>query len=380
MLLTNKGAVRLIVYDKEFNRLGEVGRFSSLIWPTAYNDYSTFELNVPNNKENIELLKEGNIIFPAGKNNDRAAFIEIVKGDRTEDGVKKLNIKGRTLESILLKRIVWGTVNYTNKNPSTIAYDLVDKCFINPENEKRKISYLRNAKDKMLGSKITYQKTGNTVYDAVKDLFEADNLGFRCKVSPEEKIIEFEVVQEIDKTINSDSPIVLSTDTQDIKTDSYYINIQDEKNVALVAGEGEGVERKTIIVGNDSLSGMDRNELYIDARDLQSENEDTGTTMTNEEYENLLKQRGEDRLSENARIESYECELYVPQLGKKVRYKYGESLFVGDKVTVVDKELNIKTNILITECKECFSTSYSVEFTLGYEPPSMYRKIKRDMT
>lgn len=55
---------------------------------------------------------------------------------------------------------------------------------------------------------------------------------------------------------------------------------QNYRNVALVAGEGEGLDRKTIPVG--AAEGMERYELYVDARDVSSnEGRNHGTGIFN---------------------------------------------------------------------------------------------------
>ena len=45
---------------------------------------------------------------------------------------------------------------------------------------------------------------------------------------------------------------------------------RDYNTVAIVASEGEGQDRRVVEVGDLTKTGIDRIELYVDARDLQS--------------------------------------------------------------------------------------------------------------
>ena len=76
----------------------------------------------------------------------------------------------------------------------------------------------------------------------------------------------------------------------------------------------------------DEASGWYRDEVFIDARDLQSLESD-GTQITEEEYYALLEQRGIEKLSAYALIQSFESNISA----------YGYALFtdydLGDIVT-----------------------------------------------
>lgn len=382
MLLTDDNELRLIVFDKNLDRVGELNDVSSFIWPSTFAAFSTFELNCPATEENIKLLTKNRLLFPRGKDNDTIAFIEIVKFSRDDKGVFKITVKGRTIEKILMDRIIWGTLNYIDEYVSTIIYDIVSKNCINTEDENRIIPHLLLAVDEKYGDKISFQKTGGTVYESITSLLaDNPNLGFKISFNPANKSLIFKVMKSNDRTRSSDNPIVFSTDMQDILTDSYYYNNQDEKNVALVAGEDSGENRKKVTVGNENLSGFDRKEMYIDARDLQSEKSTDGDSsstenMTDEEYYSLLSQRGSDKLAENKEIENMECDL---RQGNNLRYKFGIDFNVGDKVTVVDKEINKQVDIQITAVQEEISDKYGISMTFGYSMPTLYSRVKRDL-
>lgn len=171
--------------------------------------------------------------------------------------------------------------------------------------------------------------------------------------------------------------VVFSTDLEDILSSSYYSNNEDEKTMALVQGEDSGSSRKSETVGNVNASGYNRRELYVDARDLQSEvyNEDgTTTTLTDAQYRATLVQRGKEKLSEHISTETFDAQ--IRQFGD-VQYEFGVDYVKGDKVTVIDKQLMIQVSARITSVEEDFSDEYALILTFGYSYPTILLKVKR---
>lgn len=381
MLLSKKISISVFqVDDVTFDRIGEVNQYDTLIWPDKFNGSANFELWAPIIEENTMYFKKGNILWCGG---DNACRIEIVKEEIDEYGEKKFNVKGRTLEMLLTTRIVWGTYNATNKKTSTIMYDLVDKNCVNPTNPRRRIPWLRCETDSMVGLQIdSYQKTGGEVYDACVSLASDADIGFNVRFNPYAKEIVFEVIAGVDRTDEQTSvdPVIFSTDLEDLLASSYYTNDQDAKTTALVMGEGEGTERRQVVSGVDTVSGFQRRELFVDARDLQSEEyDDQGGVhvIPLPQYLNILTQRGDEKLSEHQVVETFEARIRV--VGD-VQYEFGKDYKKGDKVTVRDKILNVSVSARITEVEEDFDEDYALLLTFGYSYPTIMEKVKQATT
>ena len=158
------------------------------------------------------------------------------------------------------------------------------------------------------------------------------------------------------------------------------MNAEDVKNVAFVQGEDSGENRKSVVTGDNTKIGFERKELYVDARDLQSEIEvekdgDTEhVVLTEEEYNATLTQRGNEKLSENVKTETFESK--IRQFGD-IQYQFGVDYEKGDKITVVDWELGISVSARITNVEEDFSDEYSLVLTFGYSFPTLLRRVKR---
>lgn len=364
-----------------FDSIGEINKYTSLMWPDKYNGYTTFELNAPVTPENRNLIKEGNIIWCGG---DNACVIEIIQSDTNENGQKVYKAKGRTLEMLLTTRIIWGTYNCVSKHSSTAMYEIVDKNCVNPSDSYRKIPFLECAEDEQLGKVISFQKTGGEVYDAVEGIATDAELGFSVLFRPREKKLIFKVIQGVDRTVlplsgDVSNLVIFSTDLEDILSSSYYVNDQDVKTLAYVAGEGEGAERTHIISGNSASKGLLRREMYVDARDIQSEisNEDgTITKINDEDYRDMLNDRGTEKLAEHTVTESFEAKMRV--MGN-VQYKYGVDYDKGDKVVIQDTELGVQVIGKVTEVSENYDDEYELIITFGYSYPTLIQKVKRQI-
>lgn len=124
--------------------------------------------------------------------------------------------------------------------------------------------------------------------------------------------------------------MIFSPDFENLLTSDYTESDLDTKNFALVAGEGEGVDRKVTTVGDSTLSGMDRIEAYVDARDVSSNTD--GGTLTPAQYTAQLQSRGLERLAEFKPVKIFEGEVEA-----QTNFIYGEDYFLGDKVQVINE-------------------------------------------
>lgn len=382
MLLDKKIEITIFkLDDTTFEPIGQLDEYTSLMWPDAFLGKAMFQLWAPITDSNAEKLKEDNVLWCGGEN---AAVIKIVKETVNENGEKEFNVKGWTLEFFLIEKIVEGLYYKSgNHYTSTFMYDMVDKMAINPSNPNRKIPYLVNAEDEHIGKMMNgYQKTGGGLYDALYNMaFEAD-IGFSVLFDPYNKQLVFEVRAGVDRTQEQqeNEPVVFSTDLEDVLSSTYYLNIEDVKNVAMVQGEEKDGKRTTVYVGDTSLKGFKRKELYVDARDLQSEVYDEDGTqhiLTAAQYNAILAQRGNEKLAEHQKTETFEAQ--IRQFGD-VQYEFGVDYQKGDKVTVVDRQLGLSVSARITSVEEDFDDEYALVLTFGYSYPTLLQRAKRQMS
>ena len=248
----------------------------------------------------------------------------------TEDG-DHLIVTGRSLESILERRIIWGQKVLTGNLQDAIE-TLLNESIISPSITERKIDnfiFEPSTDPRVTELTIDAQFTGDDLYVVIKKLCQSNNLGFKIVLNDNNQFV-FSLYAGTDRTYNQNiNPyVVFSPKFENIINSNYFISKANLKNVTLVAGEGEGVSRKTTTVG--SGSGLNRRELFTDARDISSDVD--GGTLTNEQYIEKLKARGNEKLSEHTVKTTFEGEVEATRL-----FKYGEDFFVGDIVQIANE-------------------------------------------
>ena len=366
------------VDNTTFKNLGELQQLDSLIWRDSYRGLNSFQLFAPITDENALLIQEDHILWIGG---EVAAVIESIKSIMDKDGIKSYQVKGRTLEKYLEKRIIWGTY-IKNDYPSNIMRDLVNINCINPTDSKRKIPWLiLKPNQEVYGTKTQYQQTGGSVYNALMEVSELDELGFNINFFPKEQRIEFEVTKGIDRTRNNGvvKPVEFSTQLDDILQSIYFVNSTDTVNMALVAGEeNENTPRVQVTTGDLTSTGFNRLELYVDARDLQSTYFVGGNqqNIPAAEYQSMLKTRGNQKIGERAKIENFEATIRV--FGQ-VQYEFGVDYEKGDLITMVDDNLMVSISARITQIEEGFGgrANYSLLLTFGYSMPTAAQQINK---
>ncbi|RUT62961.1 hypothetical protein C1144_04880 [Clostridium botulinum] len=83
------------------------------------------------------------------------------------------------------------------------------------------------------------------------------------------RLIKFDVYKGVDRTLNNGTiaPCIFSRDFENILEQEYTDSLNNYRNTTLIAGAGEGKDRK--ITSIEEGAGLDRYELYVDARDIQ---------------------------------------------------------------------------------------------------------------
>lgn len=422
--------ITITILSPDLVPLGLVNKFTALTWTSRTTTFGGFELWCPMLPENSELLKADNLVWIGG---DEVGVIETIQKTTDEQGYT-LQVSGRFIESWLERRIIWGQYS-TTEVVSNHLRNLVTMNAISPSDSKRKIPHLALAVGQSpLGPSISFSDSYSNLWTTSLELANANSLFLRVKADVPGKVLYFTVLKGTDRSIEQTSTpgVILSTDLSDILTDSYTMDATSWCDMALVAGAGEGAERKTSVV-NGSLSGLSRRELFVDARDLQDHEdwptvttvttfildedthevqivtkvemtnpttgEKTITTSTEEKvdetaqagvvtsesttqvpiaksiYDGMLQERGKSKLLEVPLIESFDANIRM--YGARA-YEYGVDYFIGDRITMQDKNLAIQISTEISEAQQTWDENgYSVSLVLGTSAPTITQLLKR---
>lgn len=188
------------------------------------------------------------------------------------------------------------------------------------------------------------QFTGDNLYEAICDLCASKDIGFKITLTDDGKFA-FQLYAGADRTYDQlvNPHVVFSPSFENIINSNYLESKKSLKTVTLVAGEGEGSDRKTkeVAISSGGGSGLGRRELYTDARDISSTT-DNGT-LTEAEYNSQLEQRGKEKLADNTVTKTFEGEMETSKM-----FVYGEDFFMGDMVQIVN-EFGIEAKARVVE-------------------------------
>lgn len=364
--MSNMGNMRMEIINHKFERLGVINKFNMIQYNPKYSGIGSFELSCALNEENKSLIVEDNILWIEDK---YAGVIQYI--DKSSDN--EIKAKGKLLSVVLNWRTVIKTYE-ANKLTTGIFEELVRLNFM--ADDERKIegfTFINNVID---NTAIRYQVTGKSLSDIFQPLSETYDIGYEVYLNMEEKAFEFTLFRGKDLTIGNkdgNKPVIFGTDFNNILKSEYVSDNNNYRNVAYVAGEGEGENRVVVEVKQTESAGFFRREIVVDARDIQKAN--SISRMTDEEYNELLQQRGKEKLSEFRKAESYDAELMSDA---RTGFVYGKDYFLGDTVSVVDKNLGVILSAKITEVTVTFAEDgYTVEPTFGFGLPTLYDKLKK---
>jgi hypothetical protein len=278
----------LEVFDKDTRvRVDLIRTFTFVQYTELFCGVGTFEITIPYTEASLSNLKKRNyILFDDG-------VLGIIKyRKKTYDTDTTITIKGYLLNKILNYRVFEKTYKYSGE-VAVIARQMVTDLFVEPSDEKRKITYIELSENYPETEKTTFQDTGDSLDTVLEDLLGDYSFGYKlspvlANVSEENeaniKSFVFNVLKPTDRTINNadgNDPIVFSVELGNLSNSDYEEDDTSYSSMGYVAGEDTGADRKVAEVGETETQGIDRVEMYVDARDLQSENTITSDTGDN---------------------------------------------------------------------------------------------------
>lgn len=270
----------LYVLDQNLDSLVVIDTFASLIWTDRFQECGDFELIMPVTKDALTYLKQDNYLWSS--HSEHPMIIEKILINADEEDGNQLTVTGRSLESILDRRIIWGMKTLTNNFQNGMR-EILEENIISPSKPERKIEnfiFKESTDPRIADLGIETQYTGDNIYDVIVSQCTERGIGFKVTVN-EQKQFVFEFYVGTDRSYNqfANPYVIFSPDFENILDSNYVESKSGMKNVTLVGGEGDGSARRYTAVGN--VSGLERRELFSDAGDISSDIDDTFTEAFN---------------------------------------------------------------------------------------------------
>jgi hypothetical protein len=349
------------IIDKSFNFLGEIDDYESLIFTRSWGGIGGFEIHINANKNYTGMLRKENIIFI----NEKKAGVILYREISTEDN-ERLIVKGQQLKTYLGRRITLPPTgraqDYKNDYVENIMKHYVEANCVNPADTKRKIERLKIAPLKSRGIKTQYQTRFKNLAEELEKLSLISGLGWDVYLDLKNKEFVFDVFEGRNLTAAQSMlpPAIFSVDYDNISSQKLIESAVGYKNTGYVGGQGEGIDRTIQVVGEDA-QGLERYEVFIDARDI----EDSGD----------LSKRGLQKLEELKEVMTFDNEILTQS-----NLVYEEDYNLGDLVTAINNKWRVVLDSRITEVTEIYEVGgYRINAVFGNNIPTLVERIKQEM-
>ena len=382
------------IINTDFELLGIITNFESLICIWNYYECGTFELTINKNKANTNKLKKDNLLI-VNKRDDKILIIDKVV-TTTNKNSKTMKVTGPCIKGITKRRIVatngYDRVTETeaeNIQKHYLKNHLVESYYDNIRTKERDIPWVKIAPSQNRGIKTVWQARLTNLHDELKHISEDTGLGWYGYLNRNEKCIYFDSLKGTDRTVNQvesgNTHEFLSKLTHE-KLQAYtheqlqgtikypYIIFSEKKknllegkttddnsnykNVGYVAGKGENEDRLITVLG--TTTGFDRREILIDLNNIKDVDE--------------LNLEGQKKLDTYKIVQSIEGKAYqIPNM------EWERDYFLGDLVTLESD--GIYEDKRIIQAKEIYErNNKTVELGFGDKVPSLGEEIKRIIT
>ena len=349
------------ILDSFLKKVDILRKYTYAQYTEEFRGIGSFKINVPIIEENKYLLDETEqyyVLFDTkrnGKNKKILGVVDKVEKEADSDYDNQYTLSGRMVQFVLKNRVIKGTFSYSGNTANFVSGIIYDNILKNKDDRYIPISISLEDVTKLNNqcSKIDKQITGGYIWDEIEPVLEQDGLGLIIEPNIiTEKVIDGNKtnIEELSLTITlgtdrrkwnkeNNVSVVFSQSLSNISRTSYTRDTTNYTNVAYTAGEGEEESRKwyEVEINSDVKSknkkGIGRRELWIDARDIQSVQDDK--TLTDKEYETLIKQRTNEKAAEATETRTYESTLTE----QNKQYVFGMDYNIGDWCTVIDSEL-----------------------------------------
>ena len=309
-------------------RVDVIDVYESFIWTERWAEMGDFELVVQATPQNRRRLLPGTRL--AHHKSFRVMTIETVEIKEDDDGRIMLTVKGPSLEQMLDDRIASDGVSkewILTGTAGSIARQIFHQiCREGSLNISDKIPHLTVGSVYPLStipeSELSYSAAIpiSTVYEAIVEICEAHDMGFRLIRNPAWAAMYFDVYTGDDRTTlqTTFKPIVFSPDLDNLTNITELTSIAQTKNVAYVIGLNDSI----IVYGegaDETTAGFNRRVLYIDATDIE---DPAGPELTS-----ILTNKGLDALSKTRPLSAFDGEI-----NQNSEHKYGIDYHLGDLV------------------------------------------------
>lgn len=364
------------IRDESTTLLGIVDTAQSVIWHSVYFGVGDFEIYVQASPELIALLQVGNLV--TRPDDLEVGIIEKINIADDPAGGTMITAAGRFAKSILERRLIYnlsGTVNtptILRGNVEAAVRSLVNDNAINCSFDSRRnipllalgdVAGLPHVIVDENGAAAVKQVSYQNLLAYTDELLQEYGLGATVILDEGAGKLRYVVYAGIDRSWDNaagNDPVIFGKDYDNLTSSSYGYDATAEKNVALIGGAGEGVERFYSLVAG-AQAGLQRRELWVDAASLNrtyKDDSDVEQSYTDDEYSAMLNAAGKQQLNMHTAAETFDAPFDI----QNSRWKYNRDFALGDVVTTQNEDIGKFANVRLREVLEVQDENgYSIE-------------------
>ena len=354
------------IRNTDFETIGIIDTAKSIIWHKKYFGVGDFEIYTQATHQNVLILTRGNYVTRL--NDDEVGIIEKVQITRNAYDGLMIIASGRFAKSILDRRIIYTLSGKMNKatvlrgNVESAARALVaNNATACTFNTNRNISQLQlgahSGSTKIIvdksGNATQKQVTNDNLMEYTDSLLQEYGMAAKVILTSDETKLQYVCFEGVDRSYNNSTGIesvIFSAEYDNLTESDYITDETNVKNMALIGGEGEGLDRFYSALESEE-TGLARREIFIDASSISQKYEDDNDeeqTYTDAEYKKMLDSRGKLDLAQMVQIDSFDGTINTSFGMWKLDIDYE----LGDIVTIQNNQIGIYANVRITETTE----------------------------
>ena len=308
---------------------GPIDCFVSLVWQERYDTCGSYTLVLP--AACVPLATVLGAAFLEVRGRKHLGRVEKVSFSGTDDG-GSITVSGRMAESLLGDRIIPRRTAVSG--PLCRAAEAVVWANAAELAGERRIEGLVVRAAETLtdddGSVLMLDDhvSGKALDEWLYEVLGTHGASYRILPDFDAGTLVFEIYRGLDRTQaqEENTQALFSASFSSAGAFDLVSDGSEYRNIAYIAGEGEGDDRVEVTLDLRKSPDEPRRELYIDARDLRSD--DGERVLTPDEYRALLETRGRQRLSSHSHIltVSGDAAAYTEEQTKSTSPDWGTSL------------------------------------------------------
>lgn len=354
------------IRDANTDIIGIIDDAASIIWHSVYFGVGDFEIYTKLTPDSIALLRDN--YYVTRPDRDDIGIVEKISTTYDQQKGVMIVASGRLAKSILDRRLIYNLSGNTNTatvlrgNVEAEVRKVVQNNAISCAfDSKRNIGILElgalaNIEQRIVddnGTAAQKQVSYENLLQYTDGVLEEYGLAARVVLDKERRKLQYIVYQGKDLSVDNTSggiPVIFSQEFDNLSASTYLLDTTQEKNAALIGGEGEGLERfYSLLAGTEA--GLQRREIWVDASSISKTykaDDETDQTYTDTEYTAMLVVQGKQTIASLVKVEAFDGTIDITN----GNYVYGRDFTLGDIVTVQDNAIGKYANVRIREITE----------------------------